>query len=76
MSREWNEAERLYFTYISSNPNIVRLLESPRPQIKLLDENPEAIALSEALSEHLGKMNLRRLSSSGVESKSKKNLLH
>ena len=72
MSREWNEAERLYFTYISSNPNIVRLLESPRPQIKLLDENPEAIALSE----HLGKMNLRRLSSSGVELKSKKNLLH
>jgi len=57
MSREWNEAERRYFTYISSNPNIIRLLESPRPQIKLLDEkNPEVIALSE----HLGKMNLRK----------------
>jgi len=56
MSREWNEAERLYFTYISSNPNIIRLLESPRPQMKLLDENPASIALSE----HLGKMNLRR----------------
>jgi hypothetical protein len=62
MSREWNEAERLYFTYISSNPNIVRLLESPRPQIKLLNESPDAIALSE----HLGKMSLRRLSNAEI----------